>query len=248
MAAFFRPLLVAFGVGLTGMVLLASPAAAQSGCGANANGTDVRTYGSPQDALKVDATDQVTITASSAGAAFRHYDVKLEFAGVGWSVASGAVQGTSWSDVVEVDTYASKGVGIYKVVATSTLDGGGTCSAVAYVKVSGTSPLSTTAGRVAGGVAALGLVGTAIGGLHAARGAAAAGQVLFAEEPAGAKPDDDHGESLRDLNWTGRSSGVGSVSGSLCAPLVLTAIGLTLRAVMTDAANSLIATLGRIHR
>jgi hypothetical protein len=73
-----------------------------------------------------------------------------------WTVRDKASHGKSWSSDVKVNNYAKWGVGLYKVVGSSS--GGVSCSGSALVKVKG-NPLTTVAGLV-GLVAALaGLAG-----------------------------------------------------------------------------------------
>lgn len=158
--------LVGAGLFVVGFALLTGPAGAQGACSATVNGVDATTYSSPGDALEVSEDDTVAITANAAGPG--SYDVKLEFAGFRWSVASDDYDGDSWADEVAVDDYADKGAGIYKVVATSS--GTSSCKAIAFFKITGVSPLSTVAGKAAAATTLVGVAGTAAGAIRA-RGA-----------------------------------------------------------------------------
>jgi hypothetical protein len=158
------------GLLLVALLLLADPAGAQGACSATVNGVDAITYSSPGDALEVSEDEVLAIAADAPGPGA--YDVKLEFAGIGWSVASDEYDGDSWADDVEVGDYADKGTGIYKAVATST--GTSSCSATAFFKITGVSPLSTLAGKAAAGAAVVGTAGSVLAAVRVAGKAAQA--------------------------------------------------------------------------
>jgi hypothetical protein len=171
-------LLVVAGACCCALLLGGSPASAQDnqegGCDASANGQNVRGFLSPGSALAVDKDEALAITATApeSGA----YSVFLEFAGFRWRVAEDTYDGTTWARDVRVDDYASHGIGLYKVIAESTMSGS-TCKATAYVHVKGGSPFTTTAGMVGTGVAAVGLAGTMLGAIRAGKVAANAAAV-----------------------------------------------------------------------
>lgn len=140
--------------------LLTLPAsAATAGCTATLAGVDATTATSPGSAITVDKGAAVTASGSMESGPIT-YKVDLEFAGISWNVASGSGEGNSWTSQVNVDDYATHGVGLYKVNVESTNAAGQTCSLQAFVNVSG-GPLSSTAGKVAAGAIAVGAVGVA---------------------------------------------------------------------------------------
>lgn len=154
-------------------------------CGATLNAVDVAGVdsGSRGDDIKVGEHDRVPVTMSSA-TGFRSHKIQLEFAGRRWTVSEDTDDGSpTFSDSVNVDKYATYGVGLYKVVGVATLTDGTKCSGAATVDVSG-NPLATVAGAVAAGTVVLGTVGAlasgglAVGGLGSAGTAA---ETAFAE-------------------------------------------------------------------
>jgi hypothetical protein len=99
--------------------------------------------------IKVRENARVPVTMTSRRT-ITHLKVELEFAGVGWTVHDATTEGTSWARVVDVGDYSKYGVGLYKVVGTSTGQGF-SCTGAALVEVDG-DPLRTPAGI--GGLAA----------------------------------------------------------------------------------------------
>jgi hypothetical protein len=140
-------------------------------CTATINGVDVGPLdpGDRSDDIKVSKDGSVPVSASSP-AGFRSHKVQLEFASRRWTVSEQEDNGsTTWSDTVDVDDYATYGVGIYKVIGVSELMDGTTCEGAATVDVSG-NPLATVAGGAAAAAAVVGTVGgLASGALGAAR-------------------------------------------------------------------------------
>lgn len=160
-------------------IVVPSAAAEISGpCEATINGQDVKSQGvgALDDAITVenDAVVPVTMSASSE---ISHLKIQIEFAGISWTVRDKESNGTSWSSDVKVKNYAKYGVGLYKVVGSSS--GGVSCSGSALVKVKG-NPLTTVAGIV-GLIAALGGI-AGVGGalaLSAKAGSLAFGRSLL---------------------------------------------------------------------
>ncbi|TAK61116.1 MAG: hypothetical protein EPO22_08665 [Dehalococcoidia bacterium] len=154
-------------------------------CGATLNGVDVKGVdsGDRGDDIKVGEHDRVPVTMTSA-TGFKSHKIQLEFAGRRWTVSEDTDDGsTTFSDSVNVDKYATYGVGLYKVVGVATLTDGTTCTGAATVDVSG-NPLATVAGAVAAGTVVLGTVGAlASGGLAAGSlgSAGSAAETAFAE-------------------------------------------------------------------
>jgi hypothetical protein len=161
-----------FAVGMA--VGLASPAGAEvaGGCTATLAGQNVGPLSSTKagDAIDVNRTDQI-VAASTSSAPIDGYKVQLEMGGFKWTVAKGAANGNSWSRAVSVNKYASHGVGLYKVIGSST--GAGACTGAVLVNVKGKSPLSTTAGMVGLAMTGIGGVGVAASAVRAVRKSAA---------------------------------------------------------------------------
>jgi hypothetical protein len=144
----------------TAAILAPSAAADISGsCTASINGQNVkgRGTGAFSDAITVEK-DAVVPVAMSAGSEISHLKIQIEFAGMRWTVRDKPSHGTSWSNDVKVKNYAKYGVGLYKVIGSSS--GGVSCSGSALVKVKG-NPLSTVAGIVGLVSALAGLAGVA---------------------------------------------------------------------------------------
>jgi hypothetical protein len=153
-------------------IVVPSAAAELSGpCNATINGQNVK--GRPTEALSnaiVVANDAVVPVTMSAGSQISHLKIQIEFAGMRWTVRDKASHGKSWASNVDVGKYAKYGVGLYKVIGSSS--GGASCSGTALVKVKG-NPLTTVAGIVGLIATLMGLgagaigVGRSIGGLLA---------------------------------------------------------------------------------
>ncbi len=111
------------------------------------------------DPITVAEGSSVRVTMASARP-ITHLEVELEFAGVRWTVHDEPTTGRTWSKEVAVDDYATYGVGLYKVIGSST-GPGLTCSGEALVEVEG-SPLSTVAGLVGLGLVIVGGLGVGL--------------------------------------------------------------------------------------
>lgn len=136
-------------------IVVPSAAAEISGpCEATINGQSVKDQGTGAfaDPITVE-NDAIVPVAMSAGSQISHLKIQIQFAGMSWTVRDKASHGDSWSSDVKVKNYAKWGVGLYKVVGSSS--GGVSCSGSALVKVKG-NPLTTVAGIV-------GLIATALG-------------------------------------------------------------------------------------
>lgn len=130
-------------------------------CNATINGQNVKAQGTGAFASPITVqNDAVVPVTMSAGSQISHLKIQIEFAGMRWTVRDKPSHGKSWSSDVKVKNYAKYGVGLYKVIGSSS--GGVSCSGSALVKVKG-NPLSTVAGIV-GLVAAL----AGLGGIGAA--------------------------------------------------------------------------------
>lgn len=131
-------------------------------CQATIAGENVkgRGTGALSDAIVVEKDATVPVSMS-AGSEISYLKVQIEFAGISWTVHDEPSTGSSWAKEVNVDDYAKYGVGLYKVVGSSS--GGVSCSGAALVKVKG-NPLTTVAG-IAGLVVALGGIAGVAGAL-----------------------------------------------------------------------------------
>lgn len=140
---------------------LAVPAGAEvsGGCTGSVNGQDVggRSSTDPAQAIQVQWNSSVPVVVK-APAPITGYHVDMEYAGVRFTVANGASNGNSWSSNVAVDQYSKYGVGLYKVIGSST--GPGACDAAFLIGVVGKDPLSTPAGAAAAAILAIGAVTT----------------------------------------------------------------------------------------
>jgi hypothetical protein len=155
------------------LLVLSPPAAANiSGpCTASINGVNVAGLGTgaASDAVLVKEKSKATVTMAAASA-ISHLKIQIEFAGFRWTVKNEPTTGKSWSRAVNVDDYATYGVGLYKVSGAST-GAGLACSGAALVKVEG-NPLTTVAGGVGLAATILGALGLAVSGLFALTGRA----------------------------------------------------------------------------
>lgn len=112
--------------------------------------------GARSEPIVVQEKARVPVTMSSARP-ITHLTVEIEFGGIGWTVHDEPTEGTSWAKVVNVSDYSKYGVGLYKVVGTSTGQGF-SCTGAALVEVEG-SPLSTPAGIAALALTIVGAIG-----------------------------------------------------------------------------------------
>lgn len=110
---------------------------------------------SQSDAISVPQTGAVPVTMTAERPIGR-LKVEMEFAGIRYSIHEEPTTGTTWTSVVPVDDYATYGIGLYKIVGTSTGQGF-TCEATALVDVQG-NPLESAAG-------AIGIAMVIVGGL-----------------------------------------------------------------------------------
>ena len=126
-------------------------------CEATMAGEDVvaRDTFARSDAISVPQTGGVPVTIT-ADSALDNLKLEIEFAGIPYEVSDEPTTVNSTTGVVPVDEYATYGIGLYKIVATSTGEGF-TCVATALVDVQGT-PLETAAG-------AIGIAMVIVGGL-----------------------------------------------------------------------------------
>ena len=129
-------------------------------CTARIAGEDVgdRQVGATSDPIVVSKDRPVSVTMSSDREITR-LKVELEFAGMRWTVHDRPTTGKSWASEVRVDDYATYGLGVYKIVASS--EGPGfTCSGAALVSVEGEDSLAPLATPVGLAGLALALIGS----------------------------------------------------------------------------------------
>lgn len=180
-------LLLALAAGAFFMTARTAHAEIKGNCQATIAGTNVAGISSTKtgDAIDVEENSSVAVNFTSA-TGFSDHEVTIEFMGglPGAQVEKATDDGsTEFSDTVKVDDYAWAGVGLYKVKGKATLSDGTTCSGAALVNVKG-NPLTTVAGGVAVGAAALGTVAgvaTAANGIGGGSGQLASYNRLWEE-------------------------------------------------------------------
>jgi hypothetical protein len=133
----------------------AAGATIEGPCTATIAGQNVADRGTSatSDPITVAEDSKVRVTMASARQ-ITQLKVELEFAGIRWTVYDEPTSGRTWSKEVAVDDYATYGVGLYKVIGSSS-GPGLSCSGAALVKVEG-SALTTVAGLVGLGLAIIG--------------------------------------------------------------------------------------------
>src|SRR5438552_8354484 len=127
--------------------LWTSTASAQvnGGCTVTFNGQNANNFSTPGSALKVDKDSTVQVVGKAPSQVTGHH-IQLEFFGIKWTVSSGLDHGTTWTGTANVKKYAKYGVGLYKVIGSST---GAACSGLAFIKVMGKNAFTTAAGLAA---------------------------------------------------------------------------------------------------
>ena len=241
----------------------AAPASAQTtGCTATMNGLDVRKFSTPKTAMRVRGNGRIAVTGTALDIFFSPgesrglaYLVKLELAGASWTATSGVSNGQTWSGSVNVADYATRGKGIYKVVAVTKSQQGAECFGRAYIKVEGDGgPLSTTAGQVAAGVGLAGAAGAAAAGVRGGReideGAVKDAVGDFLEQQAGGPPPEtmaaaDEAAARQEME---RRHAHELELMKFCLPLVLVAAVATVRAVASDVTHHVVASIGGMFR
>jgi hypothetical protein len=249
---------LAFGLSAATGLLFAAPAASQgfSGCSATFDGVEIGRYSTPKTAKRVDENSTLAVTGTALDLFFSPgesrdlaYLVKLELAGASWTVDSGTSSQQTWAGSVKVKDYATRGAGIYKVVAVTKSNAGTECFGRAYVKVKSSGPLSTTAGQVAGGAGLLGAAGLAVAGARAGREitpeAVGEGVTDFLEEQGGPPPEtplaDEQAAARAELDR--RHDAELHLLG-FCGAMTLLAAAATIRAVASDAVHHLATSIG----
>ena len=139
---------------------VASPAAAtiEGPCTAEIDGIDIGGHevGAISDPIEVTDDRPISVTMESdSGQEIDRLKVELEFVGRRWTVHDRPTTGDSWASEVRVDDYATYGLGIYKVVASSSSASGLDCEGAALVEVTGENPLDPLSRPI--GLAALAL-------------------------------------------------------------------------------------------
>ena len=168
-------------VALAAVAALASPQAAlgeiEGPCQATVAGQNVATRDTSArgEPIKVREKARVPVTMSSQQP-ITNLTVEIEFAGLSWEVHDAPTEGTSWARTVDVGDYSKYGVGLYKVVGTSSGQDF-SCTGSALIEVDG-SPLTTVAGLVGLGLAVVGGLGVLWVALRGPGGAPAWGIVL----------------------------------------------------------------------
>jgi hypothetical protein len=149
---------------VAGIALIATPAV-QAGiegpCNATIGGVDAKTLGvgARDDAVAVPETSRIVV-AMRSNRPIAALKVRMEVAGIGWTVFDEPTEGRSWEREIPMDDYATWGVGLFKVVATSA-GTGFTCTASGLVDVEG-SAVATVAGLAGLGLTIVGAIGVLV--------------------------------------------------------------------------------------
>jgi hypothetical protein len=276
-------LTVALGVGGVALVvplLLAGHAGAAEpdsppfpgeSCTATINGASIAAYSSPSRALRVGRNDVVNV----AGVVNRRgepddivqHTVRLEIAGVRWTVDEGVDDGTRWYGKASIKKYATHGEGLYKVVVTAVSTNGAICYGTAYVRVGDSNPINSTAGAAAAGATLVGV------GAAAAAGGKQFTNVVdemdtFDRKLADADAADRARTDPTDAAAASRDSGEEATARYrmfedlqrlrerkafekrvlACSTVVVAGVGLTVLAMAQDAARTVVALIGRLPR
>ena len=146
------------------LVLGAAPVGAlPPGCEASIDNSPVENHQTPGTAKEVDASSRAVIRGVDNGGAGRTR-IGIKFDPLpSVNVRDRVETGTEWSGDVDVDDYATYGVGLYKVTASSD-----NCSGFVWIRVTGKSPFTTVAGIIAA-VLIVSSLSIAIGGIVRAR-------------------------------------------------------------------------------
>src|SRR5688572_30803036 len=240
------------------LLVMAVPAGAQSaGCAATFDGVNISSYSTPKTAKKVDENSRMTVTGSAFDLFYLPgesrdlaYLVKLELASASWTVQSGVSKEQGWSGTIDIKKYATRGAGIYKVVAVTQSNSGTQCFGRAYVKVKSGGPLSTTAGQVAAGAGLAGAAGLAVAGARAGNEITEekVGEAVteFLEEQAGGPPpetplDEERKKAMAELD---RRHDAELHLAKFCGAMTIVAAAATIKAVASDAGHQVAATIG----
>lgn len=262
MSHLIRAGLTAVAVAAGMLVLGAGPAGAQgAGCTATFDGVSIASHATPKTAKVVDENSRMAVTGTALDLFFSPgearnvaYQVKLELAGAAWTVESGVSSQQTWAGSINVKNYATRGAGIYKVVAVTRSNGGTECFGRAYVKVKSSGPLSTTAGQVAAGVGLAGLAGLAVAGARAGNEITEekVGEAVtdFIEEQAGGPPPETDVVDERRIaqaEFTRKFDAELHLM-AFCGSMTLVAVAMTIKAVASDAAHHVVAAIGGLWR
>ena len=140
--------------------------------GENIAAKDVSATGEP---ITVEESARVPVTMS-APRPITMLKVEIEFAGISWTVHDEPTEGTSWAKTVNIADYSKYGVGLYKIVGSSSGQAF-SCTGAALVEVDG-NPLTTVAGLVGLGLAIVGALGVLWVAVRGPGGAPVVGAVL----------------------------------------------------------------------
>lgn len=165
-ACLLRSVAAAAGVAALGLTAAGANAGIVGPCSASIAGEGVRLAGTgARDQAIVVAKDASVPIVMTAAGTISHVRVTLAFAGFSWTVKDTAVGSSVYRGTIPVKDYARYGVGLYKVSGVAS-GPGVSCTGTALVRVKG-SPLTTIAGGVGLGAAALGglgVLGSMLGG------------------------------------------------------------------------------------
>ncbi|HLX31414.1 MAG TPA: hypothetical protein VKR79_01470 [Gaiellaceae bacterium] len=163
-------------VAAVGVALLAAaPAGAdvQDGCHATLNGVNLDNIPvDPDHAIRVGQNDVIPMTMTSVnGKTFDELRISLEFFGADWDIYDAPAGGGTWSQNVDVHSFAKFGVGLYELKGIGNFAPGqaGGCDGAVFIRVSG-DPFSTVAGIGAAASAGVGVLSVLGAGLGAGGG------------------------------------------------------------------------------
>ena len=252
-----RVLFVGVPLSLMFLVLFEQPASAQAGCVATLNGSPSTNFNTPKRALRVRHDQRLAVSGTVPNynpsdlnqAAVVSYLVNIELAGATWTATSGVSDGSTWSGTVNVADYATRGQGIYKVVAVTRQRLSDNCFARAYVKVQGDGgALSTTAGQVAAGLGGAALLGAGAaagrGGKNIDEGAVKDAVGDFLEDQGREPETTEEADRKKAMEEMQRRHQHEVHLMELCLPLVVVAAAATLKAVASDVGRHVVAAIG----
>jgi hypothetical protein len=124
----------------------------------------------PDDAIEVEKDDVLDVTLeSTSGAVFTSHKIDLEIAGLTFNIEDDPEDSDpTVVETVNVDDYATFGVGFYKVSGSATLQDGSTCSGAVLIQIKG-NPLTTIGGIAAIIAGAIGVFLLGFSGLRTLR-------------------------------------------------------------------------------
>jgi hypothetical protein len=143
------------------LVVPAGDMRADTGCDAKINGVDVMHLSTPGNALEVQK-DEILVVTFQTSSPITSHNIKIYNTDVRafWTITeTNESSELDYVTTVDVAKYARFGLGLYKITAEATQEGGYTCSATAYIRVVGGSFLETVLGPIALALSIFGALG-----------------------------------------------------------------------------------------